>query len=63
MNGWNEFQYNFASSAGTCGVCYWLLPGGISGPSQYEYSRAMPDNKWYSQTLPTPINLLSTAPA
>ncbi len=37
MNGWNEFQYNFASSAGTCGVCYWLLPGGISGPSQYEY--------------------------
>lgn len=37
MNGWNEFQYNFASSAGTCGVCYWLLPGGISGPSQYEW--------------------------
>jgi len=28
MNGWNEFQYNFASSAGTCGACYWLLPGG-----------------------------------
>ena len=37
MNGWNEFQYNFASSAGTCGVCYWLLPGGISSLSQYEY--------------------------
>src|SRR5271165_2582499 len=37
MNGWNDFQYNFASSAGTCGVCYWLLPGGISGPSQYEW--------------------------
>src|SRR5208283_534966 len=37
MNGWNEFQYNFASSAGTCGACYWLLPGGISGPSQYEF--------------------------
>ena len=37
MNGWNEFQYNFASSAGTCGVCYWLVPGGISGPSQFEW--------------------------
>ena len=37
MNGWNDFQYNYASSAGTCGVCYWLLPGGISGPSQYEW--------------------------
>jgi hypothetical protein len=37
MNAWNEFQYNFASSAGTCGACYWLLPGGISGPSQKEF--------------------------
>ena len=37
MNGWNDFQYNFASSAGTCGVCYWELPGGISGPSRMEY--------------------------
>jgi len=37
MNGWNDFQYNFASSAGTCGVCYWLLPGGISSLSQFEY--------------------------
>ena len=37
MNGWNDFQYNFASSAGTCGVCYWDLPGGISGPSRKEY--------------------------
>ncbi len=36
-NGWNDFQYNFASSAETCGVCYWELPGGISGPSRYEY--------------------------
>ena len=37
MNGWNDFEYNFASSAGTCGACYWLLPGGISGPSQFEH--------------------------
>jgi hypothetical protein len=36
MNGWNDFQYNMAAGAGTCGVCYWLLPGGISGMSQME---------------------------
>ena len=24
MNGWNDFQYNMAAGAGTCGVCYWL---------------------------------------
>ena len=27
MNGWNDFQYNMAAGAGTCGACYWLLPG------------------------------------
>lgn len=37
MNGQNDFQYNFAASAETCGVCYWDLPGGISGPSRKEY--------------------------
>ena len=37
MNAWNDFQYNYASSAGTCGACYWLLPGAISGPSQKEF--------------------------
>jgi hypothetical protein len=37
MNGWNDFQNNFAAGAATCGLCYWLTPGGISGPSQYEY--------------------------
>lgn len=37
MNGWNDFQYNFAAGAATCGVCYWWLPGGNSGPSQYQH--------------------------
>jgi hypothetical protein len=37
MNSWNDFQYNYASSATTCGVCYWELPGAISGPSRKEY--------------------------
>ncbi|HZD32082.1 MAG TPA: hypothetical protein VE779_10530 [Candidatus Angelobacter sp.] len=35
-NGWNDFQYNFAAGAATCGACYWWLPTSDSGPSQYE---------------------------
>jgi cell migration-inducing and hyaluronan-binding protein len=35
-NGWNDFQYNFAASAATCGACYWWLPAANSGPSQYQ---------------------------
>ncbi len=34
MNGWNDFEYNMAAGATGCGVCYWLLPGTNSGPSQ-----------------------------
>ncbi len=37
MNGWNDFQYNMAAGAATCGACYWWLPGAVSGPSQYEF--------------------------
>ncbi|HKD85027.1 MAG TPA: hypothetical protein VKB58_09790 [Terriglobales bacterium] len=36
-NGWNDFEYNFAAGAATCGACYWWLPTGVSGPSQYQY--------------------------
>ncbi len=36
MNGWNDFEYNFAAGAGTCGACYWFVPGAISGPSRLE---------------------------
>jgi hypothetical protein len=36
-NGWNDFRYNAAIGAGTCGVCYWALPAGNSGYSQKEY--------------------------
>ncbi len=35
-NGWNDFQYNFAAGAATCGACYWWLPAANSGPSQYQ---------------------------
>ncbi len=37
MNGWNDFEYNMASGAGSCGMCYWLPAGANSGPSRYEY--------------------------
>ena len=33
-NGWNDFQYNMADGAGTCGFCYWLTPAYIGGHSQ-----------------------------
>lgn len=36
MNTWNDLEYNAAVGAGSCGACYWMPPGGISGPSQYE---------------------------
>ncbi len=31
MNGWNDFQGNMAAGAGTCGACYWYVPGQNSG--------------------------------
>jgi cell migration-inducing and hyaluronan-binding protein len=36
MNGMNDFEYNFGAGAGTCGACYWFVPGAISGPSRME---------------------------
>jgi hypothetical protein len=35
MNGWNDFEYNMAVGAGTCGFCYWFLPGANSGMSRH----------------------------
>ena len=32
-NGWNDFEYNMADGAGSCGVCYWFVPAFNSGPS------------------------------
>jgi hypothetical protein len=36
MNKWNDFQYNVAVGAGTCGACYWIPPSINSGSSIYE---------------------------
>ena len=35
-NGWNDFGYNHMAGAGTCGLCYWLVPAYISGASRSE---------------------------
>lgn len=35
-NGWNDFEYNFAAGANTCGVCYWFQPAGNSGFSRLQ---------------------------
>ncbi len=32
-NAYNDFAYNMAAGAGTCGACYWLVPTSISGMS------------------------------
>lgn len=32
-NGYNDFAYNMAAGAGTCGACYWLVPTSNSGMS------------------------------
>ena len=51
MNGWNDFENNMAAGAGTCGVCYWLLPGINSGGSRnmnwtsYASEQQLPDKK------------------
>ena len=35
-NGWNDFQYNMAAGAGTCGACYWMVNAAISTISRGE---------------------------
>jgi hypothetical protein len=67
MNGWNDFEYNQASGAGSCGVCYSLVPGANSTMSQGEhwtgYASAQSD---FTQAGKTPLqrfvgNACSTA--
>lgn len=35
-NAYNDFEYNMASGADTCGACYWLVPAYNSGMSRHE---------------------------
>jgi hypothetical protein len=61
MNGWNDFENNMAAGAGTCGVCYWLLPGINSGGSRnmnwtsYASEQQLPDKLTSGGTTPLQI--------
>jgi len=49
-NGWNDFQYNMAAGANTCGVCYWLVPAGNSGMSQMQQWESYASEQAMSKT-------------
>ena len=34
LNGWNDWEYNMAAGAETCGFCYWMVAANVSGPSK-----------------------------
>lgn len=54
-NGWNDFQYNFAAGANTCGVCYWFQPSGNSGFSRLQAWEGYPsEQKMFKQTCLDP---------
>jgi len=54
-NGWNDFKYNMAAGATTCGTCYWFLPGANSTVSR--------DQKWDSYaSLQAAIDNAGTTP-
>ncbi|MGA7870295.1 MAG: G8 domain-containing protein [Candidatus Binatus sp.] len=61
MNAWNDFENNMAAGAGTCGVCYWVLPGINSGMSRnmkwesYASEQQLPDAKTSGGTTPLQI--------
>ncbi len=52
MNGWNDFEYNMAAGAGSCGVCYWLPAGANSGGSRHEYWTGYASRQRGLQNLP-----------
>ncbi len=34
LNGWNDWEYNMAAGAETCGFCYWMVAANVSGGSK-----------------------------
>ncbi len=67
MNAYNDFEYNMAVSAETCGACYWLVPGSISGMSRmqtwegYASEQAGPDRAATTPLYKFEGNYCSTA--
>ncbi len=61
-NGWNDFEYNHAAGAGTCGVCYWIVPAATSGMSRYEKWWSYASEQRWTDDLITPTgNVLNWA--
>lgn len=56
-NGWNDFQYNFAAGAATCGACYWWLPAADSGLSQYQTWDSYASEQVVTTYGPPPLNI------
>jgi hypothetical protein len=60
-NGYNDFEYNVAAGAGTCGMCYWLLPATNSGDSRYEYWNSYSGEQQYLKNPTTGVDELNQA--
>jgi cell migration-inducing and hyaluronan-binding protein len=58
-NTWNDFQYNYADGAGTCGACYWFVPAANSTMSRYEYWTSYAGEQQYNPTPNEPNSQLS----
>lgn len=67
-NGWNDFQYNMAVGADTCGTCYWMVPAYTSTAGRYMYwTGYASEQKDFGHAATTPLksfigNTCSTAP-
>ncbi len=60
-NGYNDFEYNVAAGAGTCGMCYWFLPNTNSGDSRYEYWDSYAGEQQYLKNPTTGVDDLNQA--
>ncbi|MGB8770821.1 MAG: G8 domain-containing protein [Candidatus Korobacteraceae bacterium] len=60
-NGWNDFQYNMAAGAGSCGACYWLVPAANSTHSRYEYWWSYASEQKWNPTPGVPDSELARA--
>ena len=67
-NGWNDFQYNMAVGADTCGTCFWMVPAYNSTAGRYmHWTGYASEQKDHGHAATTPLmsfigNTCSTAP-
>ncbi len=60
-NSWNDFEYNYAAGAGTCGACYWMVPAANSTMSRYEYWWSYASEQKWNATPKVPNSQLNRA--